>query len=151
MSTLRSLYTHVQFTLQLTTQCTCTCTRERRALSLHKFTMFVPLPFPPSRALFEYNAGKDDDRPAQGLSFSHGDILHILNIGDDEWWQAALVGNHAEDGPQGLIPSKNRYMYNCSLLYTVPVHVHAHLYTFKAFIMYVHVVISKNRCIQLHV
>lgn len=60
------------------------------------------------RALFEYNAGKDDDRPAQGLSFSHGDILHILNIGDDEWWQAALVGNHAEDGPQGLIPSKNR-------------------------------------------
>ena len=63
----------------------------------------------PPRALFDYDADKDDDRPSQGLSFSHGDILHLLNTGDDEWWQAALVGNHAEDGPQGLIPSKSRW------------------------------------------
>ena len=63
----------------------------------------------PSRALFDYDASKDDDRPSQGLSFNHGDILHLLNTGDDEWWQAALVGNHADDGPQGLVPSKSRY------------------------------------------
>jgi guanylate kinase/C-terminal processing protease CtpA/Prc len=61
-----------------------------------------------ARALFDYDANKDDDRPSQGLSFSHGDILHLLNTGDNEWWQAALVGNHAEDGPQGLVPSKSR-------------------------------------------
>lgn len=60
------------------------------------------------RALFDYDANKDDDCPSLGLSFSHGDILHILNSGDEEWWQAALVGNHADDGPQGLIPSKSR-------------------------------------------
>ena len=68
------------------------------------------------RALFDYDASKDDDRPTQGLSFSHGDILHILNSGDDEWWQAALVGSHADDGPQGLVPSKSRYtcMYTCT-------------------------------------
>ena len=68
------------------------------------------------RALFDYDAAKDDDRPAQGLSFSHGDILHILNSGDTEWWQAALVGNHADDGPQGLIPSKSRCVCVCACM-----------------------------------
>ena len=60
------------------------------------------------RALFDYDSTKDDDRPTAGLTFKHGDILHILNGNNDEWWQAALVGNHADDGPQGLIPSKKR-------------------------------------------
>ena len=63
----------------------------------------------PCRALCDYDSSKDDDRPSQGLSFKHGDILHILNGSDDEWWQAALVGNQADDGPQGLIPSKRRW------------------------------------------
>lgn len=63
------------------------------------------------RALFDYDCNKDDDRPSQGLSFKHGDILHILNGSDDEWWQAALVGNHADDGPAGIIPGKKRYIY----------------------------------------
>ena len=62
------------------------------------------------RALFDYDSTKDDDRPTAGLTFKHGDILHILNGNNDEWWQAALVGNHADDGPQGLIPSKKRYV-----------------------------------------
>lgn len=61
------------------------------------------------RALFDYDCNKDDDRPSQGLSFKHGDILHILNGSDEEWWQAALVGNHADDGPLGIIPSRKRY------------------------------------------
>ena len=60
------------------------------------------------RVLFDHDSSKDDDCPSQGLSFKHGDILHILNGSDEEWWQAALVGNHADDGPQGLIPSKKR-------------------------------------------
>lgn len=50
----------------------------------------------------------DDDIPSYGLSFKHGDILHVLNGSDEEWWQAALVGNHGDDGPQGIIPSKKR-------------------------------------------
>lgn len=62
------------------------------------------------RALFDYDSNTDDDCPTHGLSFKHGDILHVLNGSDEEWWQAALVGNHADDGPQGIIPSKKRYM-----------------------------------------
>ena len=62
-----------------------------------------------SRALFDHDAIRDDDCPSYGLSFKHGDVLHILNGSDEEWWQAALVGSYANDGPQGLIPSKRRY------------------------------------------
>ena len=61
------------------------------------------------RALFDYDSTTDNDCPSHGLSFKHGDILHVLNGSDEEWWQAALVGNHADDGPQGIIPSKKRY------------------------------------------
>ena len=60
------------------------------------------------RALFDHDSSADEDCPSLGLSFKHGDILHILNGSDEEWWQAALVGNHADDGPQGIIPSKKR-------------------------------------------
>ena len=68
----------------------------------------VQSPVAAHRAVFDYDCTRDDDRPSQGLSFKHGDILHVLNGSDEEWWQAALVGNHAEDGSQGLIPSKKR-------------------------------------------
>ena len=51
------------------------------------------------------------DRPGEAVTFQQGDILHVLNGSDEEWWQAALVGPSAEDGVQGLIPSKQRY-YN---------------------------------------
>ena len=60
------------------------------------------------RALFEYDASKETGCPGEGLSFKHGDILHVLNGSDEEWWQASLVGPLADDGPQGLIPSKQR-------------------------------------------
>ena len=60
------------------------------------------------RALFDYDHTKDSGLPQPGLSFKHGDVLHVINAGDDDWWQAALVGTHAEDGPKGLIPSKKR-------------------------------------------
>ena len=61
------------------------------------------------RALFDYDSNKEADRPGEGISFHHGDILHVINGSDEEWWQACLVGSHAEDGPQGLIPSKRRW------------------------------------------
>lgn len=61
-------------------------------------------------ALFSYDATSDTDRPGEGLSFKQDDIIHILNGSDEEWWSAALVGPTAEDGQQGLVPSKRRYM-----------------------------------------
>lgn len=66
------------------------------------------------RALYDYDSTTDDDCPSHGLSFKHGDILHVLNGSDEEWWQAALVGNHAEDGPQGIIPSKKGMHQVCT-------------------------------------
>ena len=58
--------------------------------------------------MVDYDANKDADRPGEGLSYHHGDILHILNGDDEEWWQAALVGPHANDEQHGLVPSKGR-------------------------------------------
>lgn len=60
--------------------------------------------------MFSYDATSDADRPGEGLPFNQGDIIHILNGSDEEWWSAALVGPTAEDGQQGLIPSKRRFM-----------------------------------------
>ena len=77
------------------------------------------------RALFDHDAIRDDDCPSYGLSFKHGDVLHILNGSDEEWWQAALVGSYADDGPQGLIPSKKRCtMYNNRVLHIYMYYVH---------------------------
>ena len=39
------------------------------------------------RALFEYDPHKDDGLPSRGLGFNYGDILHVTNASDDEWWQ----------------------------------------------------------------
>ena len=57
---------------------------------------------------------KDSAIPGQGLSFNHGDILHVRNASDEEWWAASLVtgtldaqGNVSEEGI-GIIPSKRR-------------------------------------------
>uniref|UniRef100_A0A8D0NHQ1 Discs large MAGUK scaffold protein 3 n=1 Tax=Sus scrofa TaxID=9823 RepID=A0A8D0NHQ1_PIG len=59
------------------------------------------------RALFDYDRTRDSCLPSQGLSFSYGDILHVINASDDEWWQA-LVTPHGESEQIGVIPSKKR-------------------------------------------
>jgi len=62
------------------------------------------------RALFEYDPARDSGLPGRGLSFKHGDILHVTNASDDEWWQARkLVGSGTDQG-LGIIPSKKRYV-----------------------------------------
>lgn len=61
------------------------------------------------RALFEYDRTRDSCLPSQGLSFTYGDILHVINASDDEWWQARLVTPHGESEQIGVIPSKKRY------------------------------------------
>ncbi|XP_059919024.1 disks large homolog 3 isoform X13 [Gadus macrocephalus] len=60
------------------------------------------------RALFDYDRTRDSCLPSQGLSFSYGDILHVINASDDEWWQARLVTPHGESDQIGVIPSKKR-------------------------------------------
>lgn len=67
-----------------------------------KRTVFV-------RALFDYDPVRDSGLPGKGLSFRYGDILHVTNASDDEWWQAKkLLGDGGVDQGLGIIPSKSR-------------------------------------------
>lgn len=69
-----------------------------------KLTLCVCL----SRALFDYERAKDSGLPSQGLSFRYGDILHVINASDDEWWQARRVTPEGDSEEMGVIPSKRR-------------------------------------------
>eukprot|EP00794_Sanderia_malayensis_P010738 gene10738-11887_t len=61
------------------------------------------------RALFDYDRTKDSALPSQGLSFNYGDILHVTNASDEEWWQAVKLNNEGEEEEEkGVIPSKKR-------------------------------------------
>ncbi|XP_045895022.1 disks large homolog 2 isoform X5 [Micropterus dolomieu] len=60
------------------------------------------------RAQFDYEKSKDSGLPSQGLSFRYGDILHVINASDDEWWQARRVTPHGDSEEMGVIPSKRR-------------------------------------------
>jgi len=75
--------------------------------TIQKRSLFV-------RALFDYDPSKDSGLPSRGLPFKYGDILHVVNASDDEWWQARRISNVGPDGvPQdegaaAIIPSKRR-------------------------------------------
>lgn len=62
------------------------------------------------RAMFDYDPNKDDGLPSRGLPFHYGDILHVVNASDDEWWQArrVVVATGEEQGI-GIIPSRHRW------------------------------------------
>ncbi|XP_030414339.1 disks large homolog 2 isoform X4 [Gopherus evgoodei] len=60
------------------------------------------------RAMFDYDKSKDSGLPSQGLSFKFGDILHVINASDDEWWQARRVTQEGDSEEMGVIPSKRR-------------------------------------------
>ncbi|XP_037298251.1 disks large 1 tumor suppressor protein isoform X1 [Manduca sexta] len=60
------------------------------------------------RALFDYDPVRDDGLPSRGLPFRYGDILHVTNASDDEWWQARRL-DKAESDAIGIIPSKRRW------------------------------------------
>uniref|UniRef100_A0A668TUN4 Discs, large homolog 2 (Drosophila) n=1 Tax=Oreochromis aureus TaxID=47969 RepID=A0A668TUN4_OREAU len=59
------------------------------------------------RALFDYEKSKDSGLPSQGLGFRFGDILHVINASDDEWWQARRVTPHGDS--EEMV---NTLMYN---------------------------------------
>ncbi|KAF1959683.1 hypothetical protein CC80DRAFT_523637 [Byssothecium circinans] len=56
-----------------------------------------------SRAMYLYNAQIPEE-----LTFAKGDILAVLRLQDDGWWEAEVVG---KDGRRGLVPSN--YLQNC--------------------------------------
>lgn len=60
------------------------------------------------KALFKYDPEDDAYIPCRelGLSFEKGDILHIINQEDANWWQAYRDGED-EQALAGLIPSKS--------------------------------------------
>eukprot|EP00090_Calanus_glacialis_P031309 TRINITY_DN5154_c0_g1_i1.p1 TRINITY_DN5154_c0_g1~~TRINITY_DN5154_c0_g1_i1.p1 ORF type:complete len:839 (-),score=143.26 TRINITY_DN5154_c0_g1_i1:1594-4110(-) len=61
------------------------------------------------RSLFDYDPSKDEGIPSRGLSFRFGDILHVTNASDEDWWQARKVLNLDQEGEMGLVPSRARW------------------------------------------
>lgn len=47
--------------------------------------------------------------PSRGLAFRYGEILHVTNASDDEWWQARRVTPQGEEEGLGIIPSRRRW------------------------------------------
>lgn len=71
-------------------------------ITKHKKSLFV-------RALFDYDPTKDSGLPGKGLTFHYGDILHVTNASDDEWWQAKRVAaDGSVEDELGIIPAKKR-------------------------------------------
>jgi hypothetical protein len=63
------------------------------------------------RALFDYDSTKDSGLPSRGLSFHYGEVLHVTNASDEEWWQARkMYPEGPEDEGLGIIPSKKRFV-----------------------------------------
>uniref|UniRef100_A0A7N8X984 Discs, large homolog 4b (Drosophila) n=1 Tax=Mastacembelus armatus TaxID=205130 RepID=A0A7N8X984_9TELE len=60
------------------------------------------------RALFDYDKQWDCGVLSQALDFNFGEVLHVLDSGDDEWWQARRVSQQGELEELGYIPSKHR-------------------------------------------
>ncbi|TNN49415.1 Disks large 4 [Liparis tanakae] len=59
-------------------------------------------------ALFDYDKTADCGFLSQALGFRFGDVLHVLDCGDEEWWQARRVSPQNEVEEVGFIPSKHR-------------------------------------------
>ncbi|XP_071656271.1 disks large homolog 4 isoform X3 [Patagioenas fasciata] len=59
------------------------------------------------RALFDSEKAKDCGFLSQALSFRFGDVLHVLDASDDEWWHARPAGG-GQPPHVGFIPSKRR-------------------------------------------
>ena len=74
---------------------------------IYTFVYLSPICF---RALFDYDPSKDSGLPSKGLQFHYGDILHVTNASDDEWWQAKRITAEGEEEGMGIIPSKQRFV-----------------------------------------
>lgn len=78
---------------------------EEFRLLIHYLSSIVPHFI---RALFDYDKTADCGFLSQALGFKFGDVLHVLDCGDEEWWQARKVSPQNEAEEVGFIPSKHR-------------------------------------------
>ncbi|XP_043932633.1 disks large homolog 4 isoform X2 [Protopterus annectens] len=60
------------------------------------------------RTLFDYDKTKDCGYLSPTLSFHFGDIFHVIDTSDEEWWQVRRVHPDGEGEEIGFIPSKRR-------------------------------------------
>lgn len=67
------------------------------------------------RALFDYDPNEDPTVPCKdaAVAFKRGDILQIVSMEDDTWWQACHLGD--SNARAGLIPSQQ--LHERSLFY----------------------------------
>ncbi|XP_069367926.1 MAGUK p55 subfamily member 7-like isoform X1 [Paralichthys olivaceus] len=72
----------------------------KEELSSKKKKLFV-------RALFDYDPNEDPTVPCKdaAVSFKRGDVLQIVNMEDDTWWQACHLCDIDTVSRAGLIPS----------------------------------------------
>jgi hypothetical protein len=53
------------------------------------------------RAVYDYKPTGEGE-----LAVTEGDLLFVLDKGDDDWWKAKKkAGNEEEDEPEGLVPA----------------------------------------------
>ncbi|PIC18419.1 hypothetical protein B9Z55_024320 [Caenorhabditis nigoni] len=61
------------------------------------------------RALFDFDPSRENSVPPhRTMGFNYGDILHIINSSDDEWWTARKVLENGEETTEQVIPSRKR-------------------------------------------
>ncbi|CAJ0945189.1 unnamed protein product, partial [Mesorhabditis belari] len=60
------------------------------------------------RTMFEFDPEREVGIPQRCMPFKYGDILHIINSADDNWWTAKKVADNGDEGPEGVIPSVHR-------------------------------------------
>lgn len=58
------------------------------------------------RVLFDYDKIKDCGFLSQVLSFCFGDVLYVIDVSDEEWWQVWWVYFDSEIDDIGFIFSK---------------------------------------------
>ena len=63
------------------------------------------------RALFDYDKQWDCGVLSQALDFNFGEVLHVIDSSEDEWWQARRLNQQGELEEVGYIPSKHRYKH----------------------------------------
>uniref|UniRef100_A0A3P8WW73 Discs, large homolog 4a (Drosophila) n=1 Tax=Cynoglossus semilaevis TaxID=244447 RepID=A0A3P8WW73_CYNSE len=62
----------------------------------------------PKRGFYIRSDPRHSGFSGQALGFKFGDVLHVLDCGDEEWWQARKVSPQNEAEEVGFIPSKHR-------------------------------------------
>lgn len=61
--------------------------------------------------MFEYDKQWDCGVLSQALDFGFGEVFHVMDSADEEWWQARRVNQQGELEELGYVPSKKRSVW----------------------------------------